>query len=109
METTRTPLLSSAGGSPIRCDSATWEVWAGDRKLDVRLSLQEFELLSFLTARYGRVCTREELGAAIWGKDNYDYNMLHRLIHRLKRKIETESQRFIRSVPGVGYRIEETR
>lgn len=105
-ETTKTPLLSTARGSPIRCDSATWEVWAGDRKLEVRLSLQEFELLSFLAARHGRVCTREELGTAIWGRDNYDYNMLHRLMHRLKRKIETEGRRFIRNVPGVGYRIE---
>ena len=104
-ETTKTPLLPAAG-SPILCDSATWEVWAGDRKLEVRLSLQEFELLSFLAARHGRVCTREELGNAIWGEDNYDYNMLHRLIHRLKRKIDTKEESFIRSVPGVGYRIE---
>lgn len=104
-ETMKTPLLP-ATGSPIRCDSATWEVWIGDRELEVRLSLQEFELLSFLAARHGRVCTREELGNAIWGKDSYDYNMLHRLIHRLKKKIETEEESFIRSVPGVGYRIE---
>lgn len=107
-ETTKTPLRITNRRSPIRCDSLAWEVWIGDKKLDARLSLQEFELLSLLAAHYGQVSTRDELGKAIWGENNYDYNMLHRLVHRLKRKIEKGEQRFIRSVPSVGYKIEVT-
>jgi hypothetical protein len=90
---------------PIRCDSSSWEVWVGDQQVDMRLSVQEFELLSLLTSRYGRVCTREELGTAIWGKGNYTYNMLHRVVHRLKQKL-TSVHEWIASVPGVGYKIE---
>ena len=90
---------------PIRCDSSSWEVWVGDRHVDSRLSVQEFELLSLLTSRYGRVCTRDELGTAIWGKGNYTYNMLHRVVHRLKQKLSSVPE-WVASVPGVGYKIE---
>ena len=90
---------------PIRCDSSSWEVWVGDQQVDTRLSVQEFEVLSLLTSRYGRVCTREELGTAIWGKGNYTYNMLHRVVHRLKQKLSSFPE-WIASVPGVGYKIE---
>ena len=90
---------------PIRCDSPSWQVWVGDEQLEVRLSVQEFELLSLLTSRYGRVCTRDELGTAIWGTGNYTYNMLHRVVYRLKQKLSS-LQDWIASVPGVGYKIE---
>ena len=92
-------------GSPIRCDSSSWQVWVGDAHLDARLSVQEFEVLSLLTSRYGRVCTRDEMGTAIWGKGNYTYNMLHRVVHRLKGKLSSLPA-WIESVPGVGYKIE---
>ncbi len=92
-------------GCPIRCDSSAWEVWVGDQQVETRLSVQEFELLSLLTSRYGKVCTREELGAAIWGKGNYTYNMLHRVVHRLKQKLASLHE-WIASVAGVGYKIE---
>ena len=90
---------------PIRCDSSSWTVWVGGQQVDMRLSVQEFELLSLLASRYGRVCTREELGTAIWGKGNYTYNMLHRVVHRLKQKLSS-LHGWISSVPGVGYKIE---
>jgi hypothetical protein len=90
---------------PIRCDSSAWEVSVGDQRLDIRLSVQEFELLSLLTSRYGRVCTREELGTAIWGRENYTYNMLHRVVHRLTQKLSSLPD-WIANVRGVGYKIE---
>ncbi len=90
---------------PIRCDSSSWEVWVGDGRLDMRLSVQEFELLSLLTSRYGKVCTREELATAIWGRDNYTFNMLHRVVHRLTRKLPSLPD-WITNVRGVGYKIE---
>jgi class 3 adenylate cyclase len=92
--------------SPIRCDSSSWRVWVRDTELEVRLSLQEFEVLSLLTSRYGRVCTREELGTAIWGRGNYDLNMLHRLVHRLKRKLGPDLGAMVVSVAKRGYKVE---
>jgi len=60
--TTATVFRPIATDCPIRCDSSTWEVWIGDKLVETRLSLREFELLSLLTSRYGKVCTRDELG-----------------------------------------------
>jgi len=104
-ETTITPLLPGTSGELFRCDSATWQVWMAGEKLEPRLSLQEFELLSSLATRQGRICSREELGAAIWGEANFDHNMLHRLVHRLRDKLGPTHRSVIESVPGVGYRI----
>ncbi len=50
-----------------------------------------------------RVCTRQELGDAIWGAGNWDPNMLH----RLKEKVEPdpEKPRYVQTIPWVGYRV----
>jgi len=103
-EATTTFFRPIAADSPIRCDSSSWQVWIGESLLETKLSLQEFELLSLLTSRYGKVSTRDELGTAIWGRGNYDYNMLHRLVHRLKEKLGAEYGALIVSVPGRGYK-----
>jgi pSer/pThr/pTyr-binding forkhead associated (FHA) protein len=97
------------------------KVWVGGREPDRRLSAQEFALLAYLWESRHRVCTREELGDAIWGRGRWEPNMLHRLVHRLKQKIEPapapaaapsaqgggqrEARRYIESIPWVGYRL----
>lgn len=104
-EDVQTVLRPIAADCPIRCDPSSWDVWVDGQRLDIRLSVQEFEILSLLTSRYGRVCTREELSTAIWGKDNYTYNMLHRVVHRLTQKLSSLPD-WIANVRGVGYKIE---
>jgi hypothetical protein len=94
--------LAMPNDSPVRCDPATREVWIDDEKVAARLSMQEFQLLLLLSTDYGRVCPRDELAMAIWGESNYDYNMLHRLVHRLKRKLGVQ-QALVHAVSGVGY------
>lgn len=97
---------SSADDTPlIMIDSEAWEVTVDG--VPKKLSLQEFTLLSLLRENAGHVRTREELGNAIWGVDQYDHNMLHQLVHRLKEKIERGPARpqFIESIRGVGYKL----
>jgi hypothetical protein len=91
----------------LRVDAHAHEVWIGDRRLQRRLSAQEFLLLQYLYARRDRVCTRQELGDAIWGEHNWDQNMLHRLAHRLKTKLEPDRRqpRYVQTLPQVGYRL----
>ena len=109
-ESTRT--LVQAAGQPapsdlLRMNAQTYEVWIGDTRLERRLSTQEFHLLRYLYEHRDRVCVRRELGDAIWGAHNWDPNMLHRLVHRLKEKLEpiAEQPRYVQTVPGIGYRI----
>jgi pSer/pThr/pTyr-binding forkhead associated (FHA) protein len=91
----------------LTVDSRTYEVRVGAQPLERRLSAQEFKLLSYLYEHRDRVCARLELGNAIWGAHNWDPNMLHRLISRLKEKLEpsAERPRYIQTVPWVGYRL----
>jgi hypothetical protein len=93
----------------LRVDVQAYEVYVGEEKLERRLSAQEFELLSYLYTNRERVCQRQELGDAIWGAGNWDPNMLHRLFHRLKVKLEPnpEKPRYVQTVPWVGYRLTE--
>ena len=91
----------------LRVDAQAYEVWVGDSQVERRLSAQEFDLLRYLYEHKDRVCTRQELGDAIWGGGNWDPNMLHRLVHRLKEKVEPnpEKPRYVQTVPWVGYRV----
>jgi pSer/pThr/pTyr-binding forkhead associated (FHA) protein len=88
-------------------DAKTYAVYLGGRPLERSLSAQEFQLLSHLYEHRDRVCTRDELGALVWGAGNWDTNMLHRLVHRLKAKLEPgqATSRYIQTVPWVGYRL----
>jgi hypothetical protein len=105
----------------LAVDVALHKVWVGGREPERRLSAQEFTLLAYLWEHRDRVCTREEIGDAIWGHDRWEPNMLHRLVYRLKEKIEPaptlgagapvrdrsdrEAARYIETVPWVGYRL----
>ncbi len=70
----------------------------------VVLTLKEYELLKYLATHRGRVFTREVLLDEIWGYDYYGGTRtvdVH--IGRLRTKVETPNQSFIRTVRGVGY------
>jgi hypothetical protein len=91
----------------LRLDARTMRVWIDDQPLQKRLSAQEFKLLSYLHEHRDRICTRQELGNAIWGRYTWDPNLLYRLVRRLKEKIEPDPKqpRFLQTVPWVGYRL----
>jgi pSer/pThr/pTyr-binding forkhead associated (FHA) protein len=108
--TTRTLVRERAQPPPadlLRVDAQAYTVWIGDSQIQRPLSPQEFELLRYLYEHRDRVCTRQELGDAIWGTGNWDTNMLHRLVHRLKDKLEPnpEKPRYVQTVPWIGYRV----
>jgi hypothetical protein len=106
-DSTRTLRPRSAPNDTLLLNAATHEVRLGARRPSRPLSAQEFALLRLVYEHRDRVCRREELGDAIWGANNWDMNMLHRLVHRLKEKIEPEpaQPRYVQTVPWVGYRL----
>jgi len=103
------PLDDNSAPDRLYLDPRTYEVRLGDRPLDRRLSAQEFELLRVLYEHRDRVCKRQELGDAVWGANKWDTNMLHKLMHRLKDKVEPDAEhpRYVQTVPWVGYRLIE--
>jgi pSer/pThr/pTyr-binding forkhead associated (FHA) protein len=91
----------------LRIDPRTLYVWVGGRQLERRLSAQEFKLLAYLHDHQDRICTRRELGDAIWGRHTWDPNLLYRLVRRVKEKIEPDPKhpRYLQTIPWVGYRL----
>ena len=75
---------------------------------EVRLTPKEFELLTYLAQRPGRVLTHRAILRAIWGPQAVDQpEHLRVLIGSLRKKIEPNpsTPRYILTEPWVGYRF----
>ena len=72
---------------------------------DVHLTATEFDLLAFLAARPGVVCTREQLLVEVWGyADGTGPRTVDSHVRDVRRKVGGER---IRTVHGVGYALAE--
>ena len=75
---------------------------------EVRLTPKEFELLTYLAQRPGRVVTHRAILRAIWGPQALDQpEHLRVLVGSLRRKIEANpsAPQYILTEPWVGYRF----
>jgi two-component system OmpR family response regulator len=91
----------------LRVDRVQRRVWRDDTELG--LAPREFDLLWYFATHPGRVFTRAELLADVWGygHDGYDHTV-NSHINRLRDKLGDDRQGagLIRTVWGVGYRFE---
>jgi two-component system copper resistance phosphate regulon response regulator CusR len=94
--------LEAAG---IRLDLLTREATRGETR--VRLADREADLLAYLIRHAHRVCTREELLAAVWGYDHDPgTNVVQVYVGYLRRKLaQPGSPAPIETVRSVGYRL----
>jgi len=90
----------------LRLDTATQQVWVGDRLID--LSAREYALLEYLAVRAGQVVSRSD----IW-EHVYDFhsdttsNVVEVYISYLRRKLEEPGRVLIHTIRGRGYRVGE--
>jgi len=92
----------------LRLDARKQEVSKGGRPID--LTHREFQMLEFLMRHAGEVITRDEFLSRLWGEDiyvtprNVDTHMAS-----LRKKIEDDAERprYILSVRGAGYKLNE--
>ncbi len=91
----------------IALDPDTYQVTvAGER---VGLAWMEFQLLKFLMENVGRVFSRDQLLADVWGVESFGGTRtvdVH--IRRLRNKIETSGRQYFRTVKNVGYGMNDT-
>ena len=94
-----------AGG--IRLDLLSREASRDGRS--VRLPERETELLAYLMRHAGRVCTREEILAAVWGYEHDPgTNVVQVYVGYLRRKLSLpDSPAPIETVRSAGYRLSE--
>jgi DNA-binding response OmpR family regulator len=88
------------------------DVTAGIVRVDrrvVELSPKEFALLAYLYERQGQVCSKDEIGNAVWPEYHegvYDYQ-IENLVRRLRSRIEPDpaSPQLLLTVRGRGYKL----
>ena len=96
--------LIRVGGIALNPD--TYQVTANGRPVD--LAWLEFQLLLFLMDNVGKVFTRDQLLANVWGVENIGGTRtvdVH--IRRLRYKLETGNVTYFRTVKNVGYGMME--
>jgi DNA-binding response OmpR family regulator len=99
----RTPEATVLRVGDAELDLRTRRISHGDRALE--LSAREFALAEIMFRHPGQVLTREQLLSNVWG---YDYdpgsNIVDVYVGYLRKKL---GGRLIKTVRGVGYRLEE--
>ena len=86
----------------IALNPSTYQVSANGRPVD--LAWLEFQLLQFLMVNVGKVFTRDQLLANVWGVENIGGTRtvdVH--IRRLRYKLENGAETYFRTVKNVGY------
>ena len=89
----------------LRKDSST--LWCEQNS--VRLSEKELRILEYLIANQGRILTREQLAAKIWGYDNEaEYNNVEVYMSFARKKLSfIGSKAEIKAKRGVGYELRD--
>lgn len=95
---TQTPYEASG----IRVDPEKREVSRNGRPLD--LTAKEFDLIAYLVANAGRVISRDEILASVWGGQHVtDSNVIEVFVCHLRNKIGDKETKVIQTIRGVGY------
>lgn len=92
----------------LRIDTTNHKVTAHEK--EVKLTPIEFKILTLLASHPGKVYSTDEIFEEVWNEKMYEANntvMVH--IRRLREKIELNprSAKIIKTVWGVGYKIDE--
>lgn len=109
-------IAHSAQGTEPRFQSGPLSVDFDRRQAELAgqtLSLTpiEYNLLKTFISQRGKVLTRQILVHEVWGDEEQErQHSLHVYVARLRQKIEPLPERpcFILTIPGVGYRFQET-
>ena len=77
---------------------------------NLNLTHTEFEILRLLAANQGRAFSKEQLYTSIWKETYYgNENVLNTHMNRLRNKLSanTEKNDYIKTLWGIGYKMEE--
>ncbi|MBM3151739.1 MAG: FHA domain-containing protein [Chloroflexi bacterium] len=76
----------------------------------VALSSKEYQLLAYLSERRGQVCSKDDIGQAVWPEYQaggvFDYQ-IENLVRRLRTRIEIDpaNPQLLCTVRGLGYKL----
>jgi two-component system OmpR family response regulator len=105
---TSTPPDATITVADLEINDAAHEVRRGDQVLD--LTPTEFALLRYLATNAGRVLSKNQLLAAVWGYDVGDGNLVETYISYLRRKVDAPFDvPLVHTKRGIGYVLKEPR
>jgi two-component system OmpR family response regulator len=89
---------------PIKLDLDLYQATFNDEK--VELSATEFRLLEALIVRSGKVVTKDNLLASVWGMDfKNNSTVVDTYISYLRKKFHKDGYKGIKTVRGIGFQI----
>jgi hypothetical protein len=99
--------VAEAGYPRMVIDEVAGSVWVNRRP--VQLSAKEYALLIFLYHNAGRVCSKDEIGQAVWPEYEgmvFDYQV-ESLVKRVRQKIEPDPAKpaVLLTIRGRGYKL----
>ncbi|MNW28444.1 putative transcriptional regulatory protein TcrX [compost metagenome] len=98
-------LLGEVTYGPFRVDDRRKEIRHADRVLE--LSPTEYELLKFMVLNHGLVLSKARILDRVWGYDfGGEDNIVEVYIRSLRDKLQDKEHKLIRTLRGVGYRID---
>lgn len=92
----------------LRIDVTNFMVTKGNNK-DVKLTAKEFAILKLFATNQNRVFTKQQIYQLVWDDAYYgDENIINVHMRRLREKIEEEpsNPRYIKTLWGIGYKLE---
>lgn len=101
-----TAMKKSTGFWGLTINAEAHEVKIGGKS--VELTLKEFKILEKLLGSIDRVYSREQLLDDVWGFDYFgDIRTVDSHVARLRTKLGTWGEEHLKTVYGVGYKIQE--
>jgi two-component system KDP operon response regulator KdpE len=99
------PDTITAGGLELDLASRT----ASLADTTIELTAKEFDVLAFLVANAGKICTHQMILTAVWGTGySREAQYLHVYIHRIRQKLGSLDGPAIKTAPGIGYILSDT-
>ena len=87
---------------PLTLDLVRHEADLGGAPLE--LTAKEFDVLAFLAANAGKVCTHQMILMAVWGSSYArEARYIHEYVHRLRQKLGGQPELQIKTASGIGY------
>lgn len=93
---------------PVKMDTETTKVFVNGQEIAVPLTRLEYKILNIMMNHPSKLFTREEILSLIWdASGNFvNDNTLSVTVKRIREKIGDKEGRFLKTVRGMGYRLE---
>lgn len=92
----------------VKMDTETAKVFVNGQELSVPLTRLEYKILNIMMNHPSKLFTREEILSLIWDASGsfVNDNTLSVTVKRIREKLGDKEGRFLKTVRGMGYRLE---